>query len=102
MFGNASIGKTQLAILLVQALQTRCAWIRLENTLSPEQNSLRLDAACSALLDDEAPQHARLQWYQRLAKHLGRNSIIVLDDLPRLRGCVQRLLKRSEPISPAL
>ena len=86
MYGNASTGKTQLAILLVRALGTRCAWIRLESTLSPEHNSLRLDAACSALLDGEAPQNARFQWYWWLAERLGRDPIIVLDDLPRLTG----------------
>ncbi len=84
--GNASMGKTQLAILLVRALETRCAWIRLENTLSHQQNSLRLDATCSALLDGEAPQNTRSQWYRRLAERLGRDAIIVLDDLPRLTG----------------
>ena len=86
VYGNASTGKTQLAILLVRALRTLCAWIRLESTLSPQQNSLRLDAACSALLDGEIPQNTRFQWYQRLAEHLGRDAIIVLDDLPRLTG----------------
>jgi len=86
VYGNASTGKTQLAILLVRALGTRCAWIRLESTLSPQQNSLRLDAACSALLDGEAPQNARFQWYRRLAERLGRDAIIVLDDLPQLTG----------------
>jgi hypothetical protein len=86
MYGNASTGKTQLAILLVRALGTRCAWIRLESTLSPQQNSLRLDTACSALLDGEAPQNTCSQWYRRLAERLERDAIIVLDDLPRLTG----------------
>lgn len=36
VYGNAGTGKTQLAILLVRALGTRCAWIRLESTLSPQ------------------------------------------------------------------
>src|SRR5260370_1668877 len=86
IYGNARTGKTQLAILLGRDLGTRCAWIRLDSTLSPEQNSLRLDAACSALLDGDAPQNARSQWYRRLAEPLGRDAIILLDDLPRLTG----------------
>jgi len=86
VYGNASTGKTQLAILLVRSLGTRCTWIRLESTLSLQQNSLRLDAACSALLDGLVPQTHSIQWYQRLADHLGRDAIIEHDDLPRLTG----------------
>lgn len=86
IYGNVNTGKTHLTILLVHAIGTHCAWIRLENTLSPQQNSLRLDAACSALLNGEAPHNTHTQWYKRLAEHLGEGTIIVLDDLPRLTG----------------
>lgn len=81
--GSVGSGKTQLASLLVQSLDTCRAWeVRLRD-LTIEQACVRLDVACEALVA-LPPQSNRSEWFRQICEQLGDDSMLVLDDLPRL------------------
>jgi len=82
LHGGVGSGKTQLVSLLMRDLSGPCRWIRMRD-LTPEQACDRLDVACAALAGS-AIERERCAWYDRLCRQLGRDTCIVLDDLPRL------------------
>ncbi len=82
--GIAGSGKTHLAVLIVQAINTCRAWVRLRG-LNREQACEELDAAFKELAA-LPPQSDRYQWYCQLCECLGNDAMLVLDDLPELSG----------------
>jgi hypothetical protein len=82
--GIAGSGKTHLAVLIVQAIATCRAWVRLRD-LTREQACQKLDAACKELAV-LPPQSHRYEWYLHLCERLNDGAILVLDDLPELSG----------------
>jgi DNA replication protein DnaC len=82
--GIAGSGKTHLAVLIVQAINTCRAWVRLRG-LNREQACEELDAAFRELAA-LPPQSDRYQWYCQLCQCLGNGAMLVLDDLPELSG----------------
>jgi hypothetical protein len=82
--GIAGSGKTHLAVLIVQAINTCRAWVRLRG-LNREQACEELDAAFRELAALPL-QSDRYQWYCQLCEGLGNGAMLVLDDLPELSG----------------
>lgn len=82
--GPSGMGKTQLAVLLVQKIGQFRAWIRLNSTSEePYANLLALERSLEAA-SCVAPTRARNKWYDAVCAHFGEGAIIVVDDLPRL------------------
>ena len=84
IYGSVGSGKTQLAILIAQALNSCRAWIRFRD-MTVEQACVRLDIACGELTGIP-PQSNRHEWYSQLCERLGSGTMIILDDLPRFLG----------------
>ncbi|WP_340397442.1 hypothetical protein NST50_29665 [Paenibacillus sp. FSL E2-0202] len=84
LHGAMGNGKTMLATLLVNKLASCLGWIRLRN-LEPDQAAIRIDESLSCI-SSIVPTENRRQWYQDVCASIPRNSIIVLDDLPRTDG----------------
>ncbi|MBN3906558.1 MAG: 5'-methylthioadenosine/S-adenosylhomocysteine nucleosidase [Nostoc sp. NMS1] len=82
IYGSVGSGKTQLAVLIAQALNSCPAWIRFRE-MTVEQSCVRLDVVCEELTKSP-PQSNRYEWYCQLCQKLGSGAMIVLDDLPRL------------------
>lgn len=80
--GSMSLGKTQLANLIVRSQNSCCVWIRLRN-LSIEQAAMRLDEACKTLLSSPLSNNW-YEWYSAICQKIDRSTIIVLDNLPNL------------------
>ena len=85
LHGQSSCGKTQLVVLLVEAMKQPCLWIRLHHDRSYEENRRRLDAACLERLGTPA-QDSLYRWYKQVMESLGPGGLLVLDGLPRLQG----------------
>ncbi len=81
--GPIGSGKTTLAILLAQEFGTCRAWLGMRG-LTTEQACQRLDAVCRE--PSRTPSQAWADWYKVFCRKLGAGSLLVLDDLPRLRG----------------
>ena len=81
IYGGVGSGKTQLAILITQALNSCRAWIRFRD-LTIEQVCTRLDIVFEELIG-KTPQSNRYEWYCQLGDRFNSETIIVLDDLPR-------------------
>ncbi|MCC2695759.1 hypothetical protein [Nodularia sp. LEGE 04288] len=81
IYGSIGSGKTQLAVLIAQALNSCSAWIRFRD-LTVEQACVRLDVVCEELTSLPL-QSNRYEWYCQLCERLGNGAMIVLDDLPR-------------------
>ena len=84
LYGTISTGKTQLANLVARAFDNYKAWIRFRE-LTPAQAELRLDEALSHIAG-VSMQSDRVTWYNTICDVLGQDSLLVLDDLPRLTG----------------
>ncbi|HET8587690.1 MAG TPA: hypothetical protein VFM74_07435 [Candidatus Limnocylindria bacterium] len=82
--GSMGAGKTQLAILATQTHGPCGAWVRLRD-LTIEQAADRLDAAMAALAGNPCDVD-RGASYGDACERLGRGTLLVLDDLPRLTG----------------
>src|SRR5579871_355172 len=82
LVGSAGSGKTQLAVLIAQALGTCRAWIRFRD-LTTAQAAMRLDEACAVLTGSPPPLNRR-DWYSDLCRQVGQGTLLVLDDIPRL------------------
>lgn len=85
LYGTAGTGKTQLANMIAERLGTCKAWLRLRN-LSPEQAESYLDAAISNLTGETKPTSNRREWFDKVCERLGKDSLIVIEDIPRLSG----------------
>lgn len=79
LYGGAGQGKTHLAMLLVQAQGNCMAWLRLRD-LNSEEVIRRVNAACEAITGHRASSDA----YREMFARATQQSILVLDDLPRL------------------
>lgn len=83
MHAGAGEGKTQLAVLTTQALDSCSGWIRMRD-LNAQQASASLDAACKAILGDEHLAYTDIgELYDCLAEHVGEGGLLVIDDIPR-------------------
>lgn len=84
LHGGAGSGRTQLIALLAHGRRGRTVWLRLYGRAT--------DAACQSIdaafrtLTGWPPQPDRRVWFRRACQRLGRGSVLVLDDLPRLEG----------------
>ncbi len=82
LYGGAGVGRTQLLALLAQAHPHRYVWVRLYG-FSTADACQAIDATCSAITG-QPPSPYRQAWYNRVCQALGRGTLIILDDLPRL------------------
>lgn len=83
--GEASVGKTHLALLLAQAHGACRAWVSLDSQRSCDEGGSRVDRTLRRFLlpsTHELPA----RWYEVVISSLGAGSLLVLDDLPLLAG----------------
>jgi pimeloyl-ACP methyl ester carboxylesterase len=90
LYGTAGTGKTQLANLLAERLGSCKAWIRLRD-LSAEQAEAHLEAALTNLTGKPKSTSNRGEWLDKVCQRLGRDALIVMEDLPRFSGNEQFL-----------
>lgn len=80
--GEIGSGKTQLAALVCRRLGGRAIWIRVR-TFTPEQAGQALDEVIAST--SRVRRTALLKaWYSKACRTLGPETIIVLDDMPRV------------------
>lgn len=82
--GGAGTGKTQLAILLSENFGNCRAWVRFRD-LNPSQSYARL-VKTYEILTRLPTDSEGIDWLKIVSKLQNSNSVIVLDDLPRLYG----------------
>ena len=85
LYGGASAGKTLLTLLLAQEYAAGSTWIRLRAKRTYEQAYIQFDRACQALIGEPLRSY-QYTGYERLAEQLGKNGLLVLDDIPHLSG----------------
>ncbi|HEX8320460.1 hypothetical protein [Longimicrobium sp.] len=82
LHGTSGLGKSELVLLLAQAMGVETVWVRLRD-LTTEQAAMLLDAAVEALDPRPVPGQLRGR-YRALFERLGPDRWLVLDDVPRL------------------
>ncbi|MBV6712503.1 hypothetical protein [Paenibacillus chitinolyticus] len=82
--GDLGSGKTQLAALVARRQGYFLGWVRLLD-LTPIQASLRIDDALAAI-SGIPPKNQWQGWYLDVCNSLKKDSLLVLDDLPRTNG----------------
>lgn len=92
LHGSAGLGKTQLAILLVHAHGSCIGWLRLRDL--PLGQAFRHLTAASRSLTGNRHSDKTDELFGRIFAQAPRQSIFVLDDLPRLNS--------GDPLSEAL
>jgi hypothetical protein len=80
--GEVGSGKTQLAVLTYRRLGGRAIWVR-ARTMTCEQAGQALDAAISAV-SSVRPGPIFANWCSKACRALGRKTLIVIDDIPRV------------------
>lgn len=85
LYGDVSVGKTHLAILLAQTLGTCRAWVSLDSRRSCDEEGTQFDRALRRLIVRPVTD-LRSHWYEEVICTLGAGSLLVLDDLPLLAG----------------
>ncbi len=86
MFGGIGTGKTHLAVLLAQAQAHagRCVWFRLRGR-TPAQALSVIDGTLG-VVQARQPGQTRAAWYEQACSVLGKDAVLVIDDLPRTSG----------------
>ena len=79
MYGGTGSGKTQLAILFARSFSGRKAWMRLCGLRATAR--LILESALNKIVARQ-PNQSTQEWCESVCAQLGRDSIVVVDDLP--------------------
>ncbi len=82
--GASWTGKTQLVAVVARSWNPFCGWIRLRD-LSIREACRRLDRAIEVVSGIAKPA-SRRGWFTQVCHRLGSDSLIVIEDLPRLTG----------------
>lgn len=82
--GSAGVGKTQLALLLTRREGKCRAWVRFRD-LEPPQSYAHAIRACE-VLSGCIFDSGQKRFFEQVCSALGKGSLLVLDDLPRLIG----------------
>ena len=83
--GEVGCGKTQLAVLLTHKFEKCSAWLSLRDCKTGIEAGSKLDAMCLLTTGNECIGHRRV-FYRNACRALGKNTLIVIDDLVRLEG----------------
>ena len=100
--GASWTGKTQLVAVVARSWNPFCGWVRLRD-LSIREACRRLDRAIEVLSSIPKPA-GRRGWFSQVCHRLGSDSLIVIEDLPRLTGTdalSDRLVRLAESASAA-
>ncbi len=85
LHGGPDIGKSQLALQIVDAHGGCRGWVRFHHAQPTAEAARHLEAALAALAAwNQIPR--RSEWYAEALTAVGAGSLVVLDDLPRIPG----------------
>lgn len=82
--GISGSGKKHLAVLLIEAIGNCAAWIKFRD-LNIEEATQHLDKSLKTITSLKTEIN-RYQWYLNLCENLGNNTVLVLENLPKLSG----------------
>jgi hypothetical protein len=85
LLGDIGCGKTHLAILIAESFNTCQAWIRLK-ALTPEKAYNQIALALLTISQQSLDNIYNQEYISKLCQVIGRDSLIVLDDLPNTLG----------------
>lgn len=84
MHGGIGTGKTHLAVLLARRHTGRCVWLRLRERNAAQ--ALSIVEGTFALIKQRQAGQSKAAWYEECCSALGRDAVLVLDDLPKSSG----------------
>ncbi len=84
IYGTSGSGKTELALLVALAAVSGRTWLTLRD-LNASEAVARLNAAIAAIVGSP-PGANRAVWYETFCAHLGRDHVVVVDDVPQFEA----------------
>ncbi len=84
IYGGIGSGKTHLGVLLARQHAGRCVWLRLRDQTHAQSLSV-IHGALTQIKERQAGQ-TKAVWYEECFTALGKEAVLVLDDLPRTSG----------------